>query len=70
MARLIPSDKELWACASQVLKMHGDDAPRHVAERIGELALQGDAEGVATWKEIARRLSELAGLAPHSGEPH
>jgi len=63
-------DKELWACAHQVLKTHGDSAPRHVAERIGELALQGDAEGVATWKAIARRLSDLAGLGPTSGAPH
>lgn len=63
-------DKELWACASQVLKMHGENAPRHVAERIGDMALQGDAEGVAVWKEIARRLSELAALTPPSGEPH
>ena len=54
------SDKELWACANQVMKMRGDDAPRFVAEHIGALALEGDAQGVATWKAIARRLAELA----------
>lgn len=54
------SDKELWACANQVTKMRGDDAPRFVAEQIGALALEGDAQGVATWKAIARRLAELA----------
>ena len=54
------SDKELWACANQVVKMRGEDAPLFVAEQIGALALKGDAEGVATWKAIARRLAELA----------
>lgn len=64
------SDWELWACANQVLKMHGEDAPRHVAERIGALALEGDAEGVATWKAIARRLSQLAGLTAEPDGRH
>ena len=54
------SDKELWACANQVMKMRGDDAPLFVAEQIGALVLKGDAEGVAAWKAIARRLAELA----------
>ena len=29
------SDWELWACANQVLKTHGENAPLHVAEQIG-----------------------------------
>ena len=66
----MPGDKELRACANQVLKMHGDNAPCHVAERIGELALKGGAEGVAAWKGIARRLAELTGLAPESTKAH
>ena len=44
---------ELWACASTVLKTHGDNAPIHVAEQIGALVLTGDEEGIRTWKEIA-----------------
>jgi hypothetical protein len=35
------SDRELWACAAHVLKTQGANAPRHVAERIGALALAG-----------------------------
>ena len=70
MVRLTLSDWELWACAHQVLKMHGDDAPGHVAERIGALTLEGDIEGVATWKAIARRLAKLAEHTPHAGERH
>ncbi|WP_144094487.1 DUF6961 family protein [Croceicoccus sediminis] len=55
------SDWELWACANQVLKTHGDDAPLHVAEQIGALALARDEAGIATWKAIAKRVAELMG---------
>ena len=53
------SEVELWACAAHVLKTHGTNAPRHVAERIGALALAGDSDGVATWQAIARRMDAL-----------
>ena len=56
------SDWELWACANQILTTHGHNAPRHVAEQIGALALAGDQEGVRTWQEIARRIADLADL--------
>jgi hypothetical protein len=52
-------DRELWACALQVERQHGKDAPRFVAERIGALAVAGDQAGVATWKAIAQRLDRL-----------
>ena len=55
----MPDDRELWACALQVERQHGDDAPRFVAERIGALVVGGDEEGVKTWKAIARRLDHL-----------
>lgn len=50
---------ELWACANQVLTTHGANAALHVAEQLGALALKGDAEGIATWQEIARRIEQL-----------
>lgn len=53
------SDWELWACASTVLQQHGDQAPLFVAERIGALALEGKAEGVAAWQEIAVRIDTI-----------
>jgi len=54
------SDWELWACANQVLNLHGDKAAHHVAEQIGALVLQGDEDGIAAWQEIARRIAALA----------
>ncbi|USA60140.1 hypothetical protein NCF85_08380 [Qipengyuania citrea] len=55
------SDWELWACANQVLKTHGENAPLHVAEQIGVLALERDEAGIATWKAMAQRVAELMG---------
>ena len=51
---------ELWACAQTVMRQHGEQALIHVAERLGALELAGDAEGVATWKAIARRIQSLS----------
>lgn len=50
---------ELFAAAEHVRKEHGDKAPAFIAERIGALALAGDAAGVATWKAIAARSEAL-----------
>jgi hypothetical protein len=44
-----------------VHRQHGERAPAVVAERIGALALQGDAAGIARWKEIAVRIAQLRG---------
>ncbi len=52
---------ELWACANEVLRQHGDKAAMHVAERLGAVALAGDAEGIVTWQAIARRVDQLQG---------
>ncbi len=53
------SDWELWACAATVLEQHGDRAALFVAERIGALALEGKADGVATWQQIAARIDAI-----------
>ncbi|MDT9598643.1 DUF6961 family protein [Sphingosinicella rhizophila] len=53
------SDRELWACANEVMHQHGADAALHVAERIGALVLAGDVAGVTAWKEVARRIDAL-----------
>lgn len=47
-----------------MLRQHGDQAPAFVAERIGELALAGDANGIHVWKQIAARLDNLARGTP------
>ena len=52
-------DKEQWAIALYVEKHHGADGPRSIAEKIGKLALEGDAEGIEMWKAVAARYEKL-----------
>ena len=52
-------DRELWACANEVLRQHGGQARMLVTERIRALALAGDGAGVATWQAIAGRIAQL-----------
>lgn len=56
---VITAERELWACALLVEREQGDNAAIYIAERIGALALEGDAAGVARWKGIAEKLSLL-----------
>ena len=53
------SERELWACAQQVLRQHGDGADLFLAERVAALAVAGDSGGVLTWKAIADRVDQL-----------
>ncbi len=52
---MTPTNEHL-AEALLVLKLHGEFAQAHVAERIGALALAGDAAGVERWREIAKAM--------------
>lgn len=52
-------DQELWGMVLALVKQHGDQAPLEVAERIGQLAVQGEPQGVALWQEVAKRLNSL-----------
>lgn len=61
----VSPDEERWAEALAVQLEYGDQAPVFVAERIGVLALQGDAAGIARWKDIATRLDALSRSARH-----
>ena len=53
------TEHELWGCALKVEKDHGESATLFIAERIGELAVEGDLDGIATWKLIADRYDRL-----------
>jgi hypothetical protein len=53
------TDQECWAEALAIEHMHGANARRFVAERIGALALAGDAAGVQRFKKIAECLESL-----------
>jgi hypothetical protein len=52
-------ERERYAEALAVERIHGDQAPAFIAERIGALAMAGDQAGVQRWREIADRLDQL-----------
>lgn len=52
-------EQERWAEALTIERQHGDQAPLYIAERIGALAMAGDAAGVNRFKQIAVRLDLL-----------
>ncbi|TPG21778.1 hypothetical protein EAH87_04890 [Sphingomonas koreensis] len=56
---MLSADEERWAEALAVQRAHGERALAFIAERVGALALAGDADGVARWREIAARLDQL-----------
>ena len=59
-------EKEIWACANQVLRQHGDAAWFHASQRADELFAAGDKEGQSVWLRILRRIEQLEKLTPDS----
>ncbi|KQX19051.1 MULTISPECIES: DUF6961 family protein [unclassified Sphingomonas] len=57
-------DKEVWACAHQLMRQYGDAASFHAAQRADELLADNDLEGVKTWVRIANRIEQLEKLGP------
>jgi len=62
------SDRELWACAQQVIDHHGPDVDQFIADRMTALAGASDEAGVAAWRAIALRVDELRRV-PSVAEP-
>jgi len=64
------SDRELWACAHQVLNHHGPDVDRFIAERMAALAAAGDEAGTRAWLAIAERVDALRAPMPDGAVRH
>ena len=52
-------DEVALEAAMMLLRRHGDRAPVRVAERIGDVAIAGDREGVLFWKRVARKMNQI-----------
>ena len=53
------SDWELWACANEQLRQHGENAAIFAAMRADELLKSGDQDGVNNWLLIIDRIEQL-----------
>ena len=62
------SDHDLWRAAQLLVNRHGDDAGIVAAQRVDELAREGDFEGAAVWTSILRVVEELRRVKPNVGE--
>ncbi len=52
-------EQVMLGAAMMLLKRYGSEAPLHVARRIGELVLEGDRLGVATWQGVAAHMDMI-----------
>lgn len=52
-------DREIWACANMLLRIHGADAGQRASVRAAELADAGDARGHEVFTLIAERIAQL-----------
>jgi hypothetical protein len=59
---------ELWACAHELIRQHGEEAPAIAAKRAGELEREGAGQGEATWRLILHRIEQLQ--AGPDGQPN
>ncbi|CAD7339376.1 hypothetical protein FIM10_12000 [Sphingomonadales bacterium 56] len=53
------NDQITLGAAMMLLRRHGDEAPTKVAARIGELAVEGDWEGLTFWKTVASKMDQI-----------
>ena len=62
-------DREIWACANQLIKQHGADAWFAAAQRADELYADGKLDGHRTYVRILSRMKQLEQMAP-AGSVH
>jgi hypothetical protein len=55
-------DREIWACANQIMQQYGEDAWFHAAQRADGLLSAGDDEGHRTWRRILAWIEALKDL--------
>jgi hypothetical protein len=60
---MIP-EKDIWRAATLMLKRYRDKAIAESATRADELDREGDLEGAATWRWIARAIEQLVNTTP------
>ena len=53
------SEWELWACANEMIRRHGNDAAIHAAIKADQLFEEGDDRGAGVWRLIVHRINGL-----------
>jgi hypothetical protein len=61
-------EREIWACANEILRQFGDAAAFHSAQRAEALLASGDLGGQRTWLRILARVNDLKAAPPPSSQ--
>lgn len=61
------TDWEIWACANELMKQHGENAWFVASQRADELFDAGDLEGSRTFSLIVNRIMALENMKPEGG---
>ena len=57
-------DREIWACAHQLMKQHGELAWFEAAQRADELLEAGELQGHRVFMRILDRIKQLEAETP------
>jgi len=64
------TDWEIWACAAEMRKQHGDDAPVQAAMRIDAMFEADERDGYWTWCQILTRITTLGPATDANATKH
>jgi hypothetical protein len=65
---MLPTEDDLWACAEEMIRVHGEDAAIVAAQRADEALDAIELDKAHFWRIIVRRINELQ--ARRSGSLH
>jgi hypothetical protein len=58
------SEKDIWRSAAEMIKAHGENAWDEAVKRYFDLKENGDTEGMAVWRRVARAIDEFSTINP------
>ena len=56
------SNRDTYRTAVAYLEQHGDTAPIFAAMEADRLLEEGDLDGAATWRRVAKAIHDLTGM--------
>ncbi len=64
----LPLDKEIFALASDIIEIHGNEAIRQAAIRANQYAAVGDIDRSETWDHVMHAILEVTRTWRRDGE--
>lgn len=64
------TEREIWACAYQLLEHLGEDALVNAGARAGEMIRKGKDDAAMSWLTVRARIFELQTQTPETETMH